>query len=151
MTISTITFSNEQARIAADKMAQAYYSAVATKFRWDSLGANQAALDIMSDDIIEAADLILDAFLFCLMAEKIWFLGVNSNTANNSTIISDGSPDDGRPSCTGAKIHNVMSRAVEFQNWLQSATQSFTDNTRNNVSALNTIITMSSKNKDITL
>jgi hypothetical protein len=141
---TAVKFSNEQARVAADKLAQAYALCDDARDRWDSLGGGQPAIDVMEGDIRSAADAVVTAYLHCFLAEKLWFLGTNIVIPNTSEAISDGSPADSRPAATGAKVHGVMDRAVQMQNWLFSATQSFTDTARNNAATFNTVIEASS-------
>lgn len=140
---TSVKFANEQARKAADLLARAYYLADACADRWNGLGGGQGAVDVMAGDIRAAADAIVAAYLHAFKAEKIWFLGSNLAIPNSSEAIEDGSPGDGRPSATGAKVHSVMARAVEFQNWLFSATQSFADSARNNAAGFNTVLSAS--------
>jgi hypothetical protein len=141
---TAIKFSNEQARVAADKLAQSYALCDAARDRWDSLGGGQTAIDVMESDIRSAADSVVVAYQHCFLAEKLWFLGTNIIIPNTSEAIGDGSPADSRPAATGAKVHGVMDRAVQMQNWLFSATQSFTDTARNNAATFNTVIEASS-------
>jgi hypothetical protein len=141
---TAVKFSNEQARVAADLLAQAYTLCDAARDRWDSLGGGQPAIDVMQADIRKAADAVVTAYQHCFLAEKLWFLGTNIVIPNTSETIQDGSPADGRPAATGAKVHGVMDRAVQVQNWLFSATQSFTDVARNNAATFNTVIEASS-------
>lgn len=142
---TAIKFCNEQARVAADLCAQAYYVCDEARDRWDSLGGGQPAIDAMEADIRHAADAVVAAYQHCFLAEKIWFLGTNNVIPNTSDTIVDGSPADGRPAATGAKVFAVMDRAIQFQNWLFSATNSFTDAARNNASGFNTVLEASSK------
>lgn len=136
-----LNFSDQRVRPAADQLARAYYRAGSLISRWNALGAGQSALNVMSADIRSAASYLVDAYTFCFLTEKIWFLGVNSDfISNDTTAVSDGSPADGRPANTTAKVNGVMNRVVEVQNWLFSATESFTDSTRNNAAAFNTVL-----------
>lgn len=137
---TAIKFCNEQARVAADLCAQAYVLCDAARDRWDSLGGGQPAIDAMEQDIRDAADAVLDAYMHAFLSEKIWFLGTNLVVPNTSETLDDNSPSDGRPAGTGAKVHAVMDRAIQFQNWLFSGTQSFTDAARNNAAAFNTVL-----------
>lgn len=142
---TAIKFCNERARPGADLMARAYYLCDAARDRWDSLGGGQPAIDVMEPDIRKCSDAVLDAFIHNFLSEKIWFLGTNIVIPNTSEDVDDGAPADGRPDATGAKVHGVMDRAVQMQNWLFSATQSFTDAARNNAAAFNTVLEASSK------
>lgn len=147
MTISdptAIKFCNEQVRPAADRLAQAYFRCDSARDRWDSLGGGQPAIDVMEADIRDAADAVVEAYQHCFLAEKLWFLGTNIVIPNTAEAIDDGSPTDLRPAATGAKVHAVMDRAVQIQNWLFSATQSFSDAARNNSAPFNTVIEASS-------
>lgn len=137
---TSVKFSNEQARVAADLCARAYYLCDGALDRWDSLGGGQPAIDVMEADIRACANAVIAAYQHCFLAEKIWFLGVNITITNTSDEIVDGSPADNRPLATGAKVHGVMDRAIQFQNWLFSATQSFTDAARDNAAGFNTVL-----------
>ena len=141
---TAIKFANNYARTAADKLGRAYYLCDAARDRWDSLGGGQPAIDVMLADVRAAADAVVGTYQHCFLAEKLWFLGTNVVIPNTSETLVDGSPADGRPIGTGAKIHAVMARAVEFQNWLFSATQSFSDAARDNAAGFNTVIEVSS-------
>jgi hypothetical protein len=142
---TAIKFCNEQARPAADLCAQAYYLCDEARDRWDSLGGGQPAIDVMQADIRAAANAVIAAYQHSFLAEKIWFLGTNTVIPNTSEDVVDGSPADGRPDATGAKVHAAMDRAIQLQNWLFSATQSFTDSARNNAAAFNSVLEASSK------
>lgn len=139
-----IKFSNEVIRVGADRLAQAYYRADAAADRWGSLGGGQPAIDVMEQDIRKACNRIIELYEFCWRAEKVWFLGMNSTIPNDSgESVVDGSPADHRPAITGQSIHALMARVVELQNWLLSATQSFTDTARNNAATYNTVLSAS--------
>jgi len=138
---TAIGFSNNRGRTSADLLSQCYYRASALITRWNSLGGGQAALNVMSADIRNMGDRLMAAYEFCFRTEKIWFLlGASTLIPNTATAISDSSPGDGRPAITGAQENAVINRVVEFQNWLFSATESFTDAARNNAAAYNTVL-----------
>jgi hypothetical protein len=142
-----IKFSNEQARVGADLLARAYYRCDAARDRWDGLAGDEAAkIAVMGADIRAAADAVIAAYLHAYLSEKIWFLGVNSLFPNTTEEVSDGSAADGRPAATGAKVIAVMSRAIEFQNWLLSASGSFTDSARGSLAYFNTVLAASTYN-----
>lgn len=140
---TAIKFSNEQARVACNLNARAYRLSSAVVARWNGLGGGQPALNVMAADIRACADAITTAYTFAYSAEVYWFLGVNSSFPNDATQVWDNgqftAQDPNRPLATGAKVQAVMSRVIEFQNWLLSATESFTDSARNNRGALNTV------------
>ena len=145
--VTAVKFCNEQVRVAADLLARAYYLCDAAKDQWDALGGGQPAVDVMTPQIRAAANAVVAAYQHCFLAEKIWFLGTNSVIPNTSETIVDGSPADGRPEATGAKVHAVMARAIEFQNWLFStnpdqvgAGEGFLDTGRDNAAAFNTVL-----------
>lgn len=141
-----IKFSNERGRPAADLMAQAYYLADAAKDRWNGLSGTAAEkIAVMGADIRAACDRIYAAFLHCYTTEKAWFLGLNLLFPNDTTAVSDGSPADGRPANTGAKVNAVLARAVEFQNWLLSTDGVFTNSARAGLAYLNTVLAASSQ------
>lgn len=142
-----IRFCNERVRVASDQLQRSHYLADAAKDRWDALGGGAAALTVMHDDIRKAADAVLAVYPHCMFTERIWFLGVDALFPNDATTVDDGSPADGRPAATGSKVHSLMTRIVEFQNWLRSALQSFTDPLRNNTGTLDTIIEASSSGR----
>ncbi len=124
---SDLNFSDQRVRPCADALTKAYRRAVSLTSRWGVLGSGQPALDVMNADIRTAASALTDAFCFCSLTEKIWFLGYNVDfISNDTTAVSDGSPGDGRPANTTAKVNGVMSRVVEMQNWLLSVAGSFT-------------------------
>jgi len=64
-----------------------------------------------------AADLLaqLDSFGTSVINE--WNARPEVQPANNSTPIDDGSGDtgDGRPQLTGAKVHNIMTRLIDYK------------------------------------
>jgi hypothetical protein len=138
-----IKFSNLQARVASDLLARAYYQCVAVVERWQELGGDANAVTVMGTQLRNCANAIQAAFKFCFDAEVYWFLGVNSLFPNDTTPVFDNgsmtAQDTNRPLATGAKVNAVMARVIEFQNWLQSATESFTDSARNNRGALDTV------------
>lgn len=122
-----LNFSDQRIRPAADQLSRAYRRAVSLISRWTALGSGAAALAVMSADIRFAASALADAFAFCELTERIWFLGINTDfSSNDGTAVSDGSPGDGRPTNTTAAVNGVMNRVVEVQNWLLSVAGSFT-------------------------
>jgi len=140
-----LKFSNERVRPAADRLARAYYLADAAKDRWNGLSGTTAdKIVVMGADIRSACDQIYEAFLWAFTTEKVWFLGINAQFPNTSEEVSDGSPADSRPANTGAKVNAVLSRAVEFQNWLLSTDGSFTNGGRAGLAYLNTVLAASS-------
>jgi len=124
-----IAFSNGKIRPAADLLAQAYYSASQVSDRWTSLGSNQAALDQMQPDIRAAADRILAAYDFAYWTEKNWFMsGVSALFPNDGSLMFDNGGASQRtdaPLLTGAGVNNVVTRCMEFQNWLLSVAGAF--------------------------
>lgn len=140
-----INFSNDLVRTSADRMAQSYNAAVAVLQRWVALGSNQTALDQMQDDIKNAANRIVDTFDGVYWTEKVWFSDRSSLFPNDSSPVIDGNgvPDPARPAITGADVNTLLTRCQQYQNWLLSATGSFTDGTRTSTSWLNTIIQVS--------
>lgn len=126
-----IKFSNERCRPSADLLAQAYYATIAAVDRWATLGSSQAALDQMQTDLRGAADRLLSAYNHVYMTEKNWFMsGVASLFPNDSSPVFDNgsasAQDPGRPPLTGAGVNNLVTRAIEFQNWMLSVAGSFT-------------------------
>lgn len=147
--VNVVKFSNEQVRTVCDALGKSYYRCNEVRDRWDSLGANQAALDVIQSDIKAAANAVLDTYLHCVIDERIWFVGdgasgINTLTPNTSEDVVDGSPVDGRPACSGQKIHAAMERVVEFQNWLlNNLGAQFTIAARNGLACLNTVLVCS--------
>jgi hypothetical protein len=94
----------------------------------------------MEADIRRAATQVIHTFEFAFLTEKVWFLGVNSAFPNTTEAVADGSPADRRPEATGAKVNAVMSRTVEFQNWLLSQAGSFSDAARSGSAYYNTVL-----------
>src|SRR5580700_3101488 len=144
-----VGFSNSQVRPAADLLAKAYNRAVAVSNRWVSLSSDGNRLALMTSDINLCANVIFAAFSAGYLAEKLWLLGVdNTFASNDSTPVYDNgnftAQDQTRPLATCFTVNGAMARAIELQNWLQSATESFTDTARNNLTALNTILAASS-------
>lgn len=125
-----IKFSNERVRTVADLLSQAYYASVAVGDRWTTLGSGQPALDQMQVDIRTAADRIISAFNSAYWTEKTWFMaGVSALFPNDASAVFDNgsatAQDPGRPSLTGAGVNNVITRCIEFQNWLLSVAGAF--------------------------
>ena len=136
-----IKFSDERVRTSADRLAQAYDEAVDLKTRWDALGGGATALAVMAADIQDAASRFTEFYKWCLHTEKLWFIHDSTTLIpNTADAVVDQSPGDGRPANTGAKCNNVMTRVIEFQNWMLSLAGSFTDVTRVNVGYLNSVI-----------
>jgi hypothetical protein len=141
-----LKFSNEQIRGVSEQCAKFYFRAVSLITRWTANGSGAAALVIVLNDLRAAADFLCDLYAFAFKAEKTWFLGVNANfSTNDTTIVQDGSPGDSRPAATTAKCNNVITRCQEVQNWLTSATQSFTDAARAGASGYNTVLKASGR------
>jgi len=125
-----VKFTNERCRPSADLMAQAYYLAVAANDRWVTLGSGQPALDQMQADIRNAADRIIAAYSSTYWTEKNWFMaGVSALFPNDSSPVFDNgnftAQDPTRPPLTGAGVTNVVTRCIEFQNWLLSVAGAF--------------------------
>jgi len=136
-----VKYCNERVRVSANKLQDAYALCDAVADRWTSLGGGATAFNVMQDDIRQAANAVVDAYQFCYLTEKLWFLhGDSSFIPNNADTVSDGAPADGRSQITGAKVHGVLTRVIEFQNWLLSSAGSFTDSTRTNVAYINTVM-----------
>lgn len=149
---TALRFSNERIRTAADRLARAYYLCKAIKDRWDSLGGGQPALDIVENDLRGAADYLVSVYTWVYDTEKIWFvLGSTSLIPDNpAETIEDGSPSDGRPGINGEDAVRVVTRAIQFQNWLLSSTGSFSDALRDSVSWINTVYA-ASRGGEVTL
>lgn len=128
--LSAVKFSNERIRSSADLLAQVYYVAVAVSDRWASLGSSQAALDQMQPDIRDVADRLLAAYAHGYWTEKNWFLStLPSLFPNDASPVFDNGGNSQRtdvPLLTGAGVNNLVTRAMEFQNWLLSVAGSFT-------------------------
>lgn len=124
-----IKFANERIRPSADKLGQAYYPAVAAVDRWTTLGSGQAALDQMQTDIRSAADRILTAYNHVYWTEKNWFANQFSLFPNDSSPVFDNNnftaQDPTRPPLTGAGVNNLVTRCIEFQNWMLSVAAAF--------------------------
>lgn len=126
-----IKFSNNGARPSADKMAQAYYLAIPANDRWVTLGSGQAALDQMQPDLKAVADRILAAYTLAYWTEKNWFTNISPNALfpNDASPVFDNptntAADLTRPAITGAMVTNVVTRSVEFQNWMLSVAGAF--------------------------
>ena len=144
---NAIRFCDQIVRQAADRLAGAYYHADAAGDRWSALGGGQPAIDQMEADIRSACNRIIELYEFCFRAEKIWFLGLNVTITNDASEVFDGpgltAPDPYRPLMTGAKVHALMGRVVELQNWLLSLAGSFSDATRVNAAYYNTALSAS--------
>lgn len=124
-------FSDARVRPSADLMVQAYYLCLQASDRWVTLGSNQAALDQMQSDIRTAADRAIAAFDHAYWTEKAWFspAGIAALFPNDASPLfdngSNSAADTARPAITGANVNNVVTRCVEFQNWLLSVAGSF--------------------------
>lgn len=144
-----INFCNAQIRTAADKLSQAYYAAVAYQDSWNAIGGGSAGVLQMPKRLVDFGNRIAYAYSFCFIAEKAWFnLGATAFIPNDPTalVFDNGTftaQDPNRPPMTGATVNAVMNRVVELQNWLLSATESFTDTLRNNAAAYNTVLMVS--------
>lgn len=145
---AAVKFANERIRVAADLMGQVYYPAVAAGNRWVSLGSGQAALDQMQTDLGGSNGCvarIIACYDFAYWTEKIWFgvTGLSALFPNDGSLLFDNGGNSQRtdaPLLTGAGVNNVITRCQQFQNWLLSATQSFTDAARGSTAALNTVL-----------
>lgn len=138
---TAIRFSNERVRVSADRLAQAYYLADALKDQWDALGGGQTALNALAAKVRQVANKLTELYEWCWRTEKVWFaIGSSTLIPNTADAVVDGSPGDGRSANTGAKCNNVMSRVIEFQNWLLSSTGSFSDTARNSIDWYNTVL-----------
>lgn len=140
-----VKFSTKQARIVADRLAQAYSAADAARDRWgtDLSGTAAEKIVIMGEQIRDAATRIVDAYQFAYLSERAWFLGFNNLFPNTAEEIADGSgTGSGRPLGTGTKVHGVMARAVEAINWLLSTDGSFAtvEGGRQGLAYLNTVL-----------
>ena len=148
---SAIKFCNERARPGSDLLAQAFYHAQAFANNWTQ---NQS-LALYGAQCRDTADRIADAFFESYKTVMVWGLGVNAVITNDATQIWDNGPntaqDPTRPPLVGSQVNTTITRMNEFQNWLQSATQSFTDALRNNAAALNSVLIVSNKYGRISL
>ncbi len=128
---AAVKYCSEQVRPAADLLAQAYYPAIAAVDRWTTLGSGQSALDQMQTDLRNCADRIMAAYRFVYCAEKAWFglSGLLALFPNDSSPMFDNNGTAARtdaPALTGAGINNVITRCIEYQNWLLGPAGSFT-------------------------
>ncbi|MDB5312647.1 MAG: hypothetical protein JWO38_6849 [Gemmataceae bacterium] len=144
---TAIRFANVRVRGSADGMCQAYTRCVAVGDRWTALGAGQPALDQMQAQIRDAADYVAAAFDLAFWTEKVWFAIAAGLFPNDASPVFDNggytAVDPTRPGMTGAVVTAVVTRAQQFQNWLLSATGSFTDGARGGVAWLNTVVQVS--------
>ncbi len=131
--VPAITFCNTGVRLVSDLVAQSYYLAVPLGDRWVTLGSGQAALDQMQLDFKTAANKIISTFDKCYWTEKNWFMpGVSSLFPNDSSPVFDNktdgtgtAADPTRPALTGAGVTNVVTRVIEYQNWMLSVAGAF--------------------------
>lgn len=142
--INAIRFCNQRVRVNADKLAQAYNLGVAAIDRWNVLGGGQTAVDIMGPDIKKICDRFEDVYHMSFLTEKMWFAWASALIPNDNNQIFDNqdntAQDPLRPPMTGAIVNNLITRTIQFQNWLLSATGSFTDSARGSVDWYNTIL-----------
>lgn len=124
-----VKFSDERVRPSADLLAQTYYLAIAVIDRWTSLGSGQTALDQMQADLRAAANRILSSHDHVFWTEKNWFMSGAALFPNDSSPLFDNGGVSARPDApaiTGANVNNLVTRAIEQQNWLLSQAGSFT-------------------------
>lgn len=121
---NAVKFCNEHIRVGANLIAQSYYLCDAVQERFAALGSNQAALDIVASDVVNAAGRVQQAFLVSFESYRFWFAsGIDSIITNTDVDqIIDGSPEDGRPQLDGDDVHNVVTQFGEYQGWMSTGT-----------------------------
>lgn len=142
---TAVAFSNDRIRVAADRLANAYYLCQSVSDRWTALGGGQPAIDVMEADIRFAAQHVADLYELCWRTEKLWFVLGSTSLIPNDPVedIVDGSPADGRPAANGEDAVRVVDRVVQLQNWLLSTDGDFTAAARAGLAYYNTIIAAS--------
>lgn len=121
-------FSNNYIRPLSNNLGKSYYRDKAVGSRWIGLGSNQAALDQMQPDIKAAADQKILTFDQSFFVEKSWFMNQAVLFPNDASPVFDNngaSQDTSRPLITGAMVNNLITRGIEFQNWLLSMAGAF--------------------------
>ena len=78
---------------------------------------SQEVIRFSNEKVRVAADLLAQLDNFGVATLNEWFANPAVQPTNDTTPIDDGSGDsgDGRPQCTGAKIHNIITRLADFK------------------------------------
>jgi len=87
------------------------------------------------------ADMLYSAYLTCKSFVDQWNAdNVAAVIPNDATIIADGAATDGRAQVTDAQITNMVTRAMEFINWMEQGlvASPFTGTVTN--ATLNTVV-----------
>lgn len=126
-TTAQITFSNEIVRPGADKLAQAYNRGKDLVTRFNALGSDQTALDIMRGEFRDVATSFKTAYLTSVLTRDANDAG-NSPIPNTTDAVEDGAPGDGRPQVDGQEANTLIGLAGEFANWLKTGTADGTGN-----------------------
>ena len=84
-----------------------------------TLGAqvvDQSALSFSNTVIRRMADRLAQEYYACKQVVGLWNSGTpltSSLFPNNTTVVADGSPTDGRRALTGAMVNNIVTRCTE--------------------------------------
>lgn len=117
-----IRFSNTLIRPIADCLGKISNQGPDISQRWTTLGANQAALDVMRDEINKMAKHFETCYLKSVLvtnADEAFMAPV----PNTTDIVEDGAgTGDGRPIINGQDLNSIITLATEFVNWLKTGT-----------------------------
>lgn len=152
-----VQFSTDRIRESANRLARTYYLCDAARDRWDGLGGGQDAIDVMEQQVREAADSVLLAYEFAFRTENLWFLLGGTSLIPNDVgeVIFDNDdfsgPRVGWPEATGQQAVAVIDRDIQLQNWLRSSTGDFADTARNSLAFYNTVLACTSEGPAMTV
>ena len=110
-------FCNEYPRVSSTLLAKAYFDGEQLQAQWNAT-AEGDRITVLGSAIIKQSQLLKRALVACRATANQWWAEGGTIVPNDATVIEDGSPADGRPEITGAKIVAVITQSTEFANWL---------------------------------
>lgn len=123
---TAVAYSNEQVRVAADRMAHSYYLLKQLNQQWTAAsGTNAQKWAIFQFDIQNAAAYVYDAYFFLVRAQHNWVsLGMNSLFPNLNTelVFDNGSlsgQDPTRPLINGQDVQRLQALWRQFIAWME--------------------------------
>lgn len=101
-----------------------------------------SALAFSNNKVRPLADAQAKLYNQCVQVINAWNAGSYSTFfPNDATVVSDGSPADGRHAIAGSDVNNIITRAIALKNYFERGTLD-TSGTANNAT-LNTVLIVS--------
>lgn len=141
-----VRFCNEKVRQAADRLATLFYEARHLDELRVADNDIATTIALRGSHIRRVSDYMLEVVQFLRPIENLWF-NVGTGSSLNLKITNDAGDtviDGHQQAITGADVHNLMSRVVDIDNWMNDAAFGGAGNGSFFDSMLNTIVVVGS-------